>query len=43
MQGMDNKTFAMNDVVPIVITNPGNNLTYRVIIQLDVNGYTWEV
>jgi hypothetical protein len=43
MQGMDNKTFLMNDVVPIVISNPGNNLTYRVIIQLDVNGYTWEV
>jgi hypothetical protein len=33
----------MNDVVPITISNPGNNLTYRVIVQLDVNGYTWEV
>jgi hypothetical protein len=43
LQGMDQKQFIMNDVVPITISNPGNNLTYRVIVQLDVNGYTWEV
>jgi len=43
LQGIDQKSFVFNDIVPIIISNPGNNVRYRVIIQADVNGYTWQV
>lgn len=33
----------MNDIVPIVISNPTNDTSYQVIISADVNGYTWTI
>ena len=43
MQGMDQKAFALNDIVPVVLPNPENSTTYTVIIQCDVNGWTYEI
>jgi len=43
MQGMDQKEFVLNDIVPIVLTNPTNDTTYTVIVSADVNGYTYEI
>lgn len=33
----------LNDIVPIILPNPVNSTTYTVTINLDVNGYTWEI
>jgi hypothetical protein len=43
LQGIDEKTFVLNDIVPIVITNPTNSVGLLCIIEADVNGYTWTV
>jgi len=43
MGGVDQKTFKLNDYVPVTIPNPTNSTRYTVTIQCDVNGYTWEV
>lgn len=40
---MDQKSFALNDIVPMVLPNPTNSTTYTVIIQCDVNGWTYEI
>jgi hypothetical protein len=40
MQGMDQKKFRFNDVVPIVITGPENSSSVLVVIQADANGFT---
>lgn len=31
----------LNDIVPVVISNPTNNDAFTVIVSADVNGYTW--
>jgi len=33
----------LNDIVPVILPNPVNSTTYTVSINLDVNGYTWEI
>jgi hypothetical protein len=33
----------LNDIVPIVLPNPENSTTYTVIIQADVNGWTYQI
>jgi len=38
---MDQKTFVLNDIVPITISNPTNDTTYTIVVNADVNGYTW--
>lgn len=43
MQGMDMKSFRLNDIEPIVLNNPGNSTKYTVTVIADVNGWTWEV
>lgn len=43
LQGIDQKQFKLNDIVPIVLSNPVNDNAYTVIISADVNGYTWSV
>jgi len=43
MQGIDQKSFMLNDIVPIVLPNPENSTTYTVIIQADVNGWTYQI
>lgn len=43
LQGIDQKQFVLNDIVPITIDNPSNDEAYTVIISADVNGYTWIV
>jgi len=40
---MDQKSFQLNDIVPITIANPTNDQAYTVIISADVNGYTWTI
>lgn len=40
---MDQKSFQLNDIVPITISNPTNDQAYTVIISADVNGYTWTI
>jgi hypothetical protein len=40
---MDQKTFVLNDIVPVTITNPTNDASYQVIVSADVNGYTWTI
>jgi hypothetical protein len=41
--GIDQKTFVLNDIVPIVLPDPLNSTTYTCIINADVNGYTWSI
>lgn len=41
MGGIDQKTFELNDIVPIIIRNPVNSASYEVKINCDVNGFTW--
>lgn len=43
MQGMDEKSFVLNDLVPLTISNPANDSQLVVIISADANGYTWTV
>jgi hypothetical protein len=43
MKGIDQKNFKFNDIVPLVITDPTNSTTYNVIVNADVNGYTWDI
>ena len=43
MQGIDQKGFVLNDIVPVILPNPENSTTYTVTINLDVNGYTWDI
>jgi len=43
MQGIDRKTFELNDIVPIILPNPQNSTTYTTVLNNDVNGYTWEI
>lgn len=43
MQGIDQKTFTLNDIVPIILPSPENSTTYTVVVNLDVNGYTWNI
>jgi hypothetical protein len=40
---MDEKTFTLNDIVPLTISNPANNQQLVVIVSADANGYTWTV
>jgi len=41
MQGIDQKHFTLNDIVPVTISNPTNDLGILVVISCDINGYTW--
>jgi len=43
MQGIDRKTFELNDIVPIILPNPTNSTTYTTVLNNDVNGYTWDI
>jgi hypothetical protein len=43
MQGMDEKNFTLNDVVPLVLRNPVNNRQVVVIISADANGFTYAI
>jgi hypothetical protein len=43
MQGMDQKSFSLNDIVPVVLPSPENSTAYTVIIQCDVNGWTYDI
>lgn len=43
MQGIDQKSFMLNDIVPVILPNPENSTTYTVIIQADVNGWTYQI
>jgi len=43
MQGIDRKTFMLNDIVPIILPNPANSTTYTVVLNNDVNGFTWDI
>ena len=43
MRGIDQKTFILNDIVPIVLNNPQDSTSYTAIVNSDVNGYTWQI
>jgi hypothetical protein len=43
LRGIDQTTFVMNDVVPLVIPDPENSTTYTCVVNADVNGYTWSI
>jgi hypothetical protein len=40
---MDQKSFTLNDIVPLTISNPTNESSLLVIVSTDANGYTWTV
>jgi len=39
--GIEQKSFTLNDIVPLIVRNPTNSTTYTVIVNADVNGYTY--
>ena len=43
LQGVDQKGFRFNDILPLVVPSPQNSQAYSVIIQTDVNGYTYSI
>jgi hypothetical protein len=43
MSGISQIDFAANDIVPIILPSPTDSTVYTVIVDTDVNGYTWSV